>query len=735
MNGITNPPNEYSFGLDFNYALWTPGTRVTLANVPWNNDYRDIVKFANKAALNTYITSLETTGVVINNMSYYKPNQPIRIDVPFNVANRFNYLRASNPIQPITGDITKDFYYFITDVRYIAPNTTEVVVQLDVWQTFGFDITFGNSYIERGHIGIANTKAFNNYGRDYLTIPEGLDIGGEYQMVNKRDRVIMQPDQVNGANTGSNNVLVASTVDLEAEAGTADAPILISAKGSKIMGLPSGATYYVWQNTDSFKSFMDRYSNKPWVTQGIISITVIPEVRRYFDGFAHSATPYTGTGAVQMPNTKPKAITHNMAVDWRDGTFILPYIPARYQHLRKLFTYPYMVIEMTTFTGTPILIKPESWANDDARVIERAGLVPPNQRVTFTPYKYNARPGSPVDNVSNGFEDLPDTDLRGDDWGDFLDIATQVNNFPTVALVNNGAINYMASNSNSIAFQHNSADWSQQRALSGNVASYDNTTAGIEATGALNSIGVNADTLQTNLSNLTAQQNNIASGVGGILGGAGLGGAVGGPAGAGLGAVGGAVSFAGSAISTGINSNAAIGGLAIRGNASRAATAVGQGVASQVRDTNKALGDWAAKGDYSNAIASINAKVQDARLIQPTTSGQVGGESYNFVNDVMRMSIRWKLIDPAAMRAVCEYWLRYGYSVRQFAVIPAALSVMSKFTYWKLAETYITTAPMPEPIKQTIRGIFEKGVTVWSKPEFIGNTDIADNVPLGGFTL
>ena len=61
--------------------------------------------------------------------------------------------------------------------------------------------------------------------------------------------------------------------------------------------------------------------------------------------------------------------------------------------------------------------------------------------------------------------------------------------------------------------------------------------------------------------------------------------------------------------------------------------------------------------------------------------------------------------------------------------------VMTKFTYWKLSETYIKTGPMPEGFKQAIRGIFEKGVTVWADPTYIGTTDLAENKPLEGITL
>ena len=40
-------------------------------------------------------------------------------------------------------------------------------------------------------------------------------------------------------------------------------------------------------------------------------------------------------------------------------------------------------------------------------------------------------------------------------------------------------------------------------------------------------------------------------------------------------------------------------------------------------DTNLATPSNAANGDYANAIAGINARVQDAQTIAPTTSGQV----------------------------------------------------------------------------------------------------------------
>jgi hypothetical protein len=719
MNQITDGPNPTpDFGYGFNYAVWPKDTVVDLVNVPWNNDYRDIVKFNDRAALDTYIDSRAASGIRITKMSYLKPNQPIAIDVPFNVALKYNYLRARNPIQPISGDESRNYYYFVTNVEYVAPNTTRVTLQLDVWQTFGFDATFGNCYIERGHIGIANTKAFDNYGRDNLTIPEGIDIGSEYQVVTKANKSIVARDLP--GQTDYYNVLVVSTTDLQADPGTISAPKLKSAQGGRFAGMPSGASQYLWPNAESFAAWLATMQDASWITAGIVSITIIPPITRY--GIISWAA---GNKPTPVPSYHWLPRVYSMWANWRNSSELNNYIPARYRGLKKLFTFPYMVIELTTFTGTPIMIKPEAWNDANATVVERINPVPPNQRVAISPYHYNSIPGAGADaeevGVPTGGSPV------GDDNGDYLDLATLITNFPTLAIVNNGAVAYLAANANSIAFQHQSADWSQQRALQSNQVSYDQASAGMNLANTLTGIGNNRDATSTSIGNDLTTQKAILGSVMGAAGGAASGGAVG--------AVGGLASGAAGNIGAIMDINANNQQLGNRINSANAANNASVGTQGYVRDTNKNLADFAARGDYENTIAGINAKVRDAQLIQPTTAGQVGGDAMNFVNNNVIVSARFKMIDQAAIRVVGEYWLRYGYAVRKFAKLPASLMVMTKFTYWKLSETYITGANMPESMKQILRGMLEKGVTVWADPDDIGNIDIADNAPLGGITL
>jgi hypothetical protein len=238
-------------------------------------------------------------------------------------------------------------------------------------------------------------------------------------------------------------------------------------------------------------------------------------------------------------------------------------------------------------------------------------------------------------------------------------------------------------------------------------------------------ISTNADRAQTALANQNATNHVGLNAITSI--GTGL-------ANGGVGVAGGLSSAAANAASTSLENANRNSSQALRSSAANAGTGAQNNNSAYLRDTNKSLADFSARGDYQNAIAGIQSKIQDAALTQPTTSGQVGGESINLIHGNVELSIRWKTIDAAAQSSIGEYWLRYGYAVEQFSKIDR-LMVMTKFTYWKLKETYIRTAPMPESYRQAIRGMFEKGVTLWADPDDIGVIDMADNKALDGVTL
>lgn len=714
-----------AFGEEFNYDVWDEETSLTLVNVSWNNDYRDIVKFADQDALDAYISGKPNS--FIDKSSIQRFQEDVYVDIPLNRALRYNYLRASNGTMPVPGDVQRNYYYFITGVQQVAPSNTRLTLQLDVWQTFGQEVTFGSCYIERGHIGIANENSFDNYGRDYLNMPEGLDVGGEYRTVKTAREQIM--GAATAFDSADYSILVCSTVDLTKNPGNDVEPQLWTATGSVVDGIVSGASFYVFPTVTDFRKFLTMYQGVPWVTQGIISVTPIPNVTRYHPGatlrdvapdiiapMPKGLPTVTITPDYKMyayPSGLSQVKDTALAPNWRAALTAL--IPSRYRHLKKFLTFPYSLVEITTWSGKPLIARPESWADDDATIREQAVMLPPGQRIALIPKRYNADPATVNSQASD------------DDRGEYLDFSTAIDRFPSIPVVNNMAISFMASNAAGLPFQFQSAEWGQQRALRGAETGYRQASAGINLGNQLNAIGQQARSQQAINAMSVVQGHSIIGMIGSPL----AGGLAAGPTGALAGSANGLAGLADAGVAgAGITAAADIANTAAQ-NSANAQTKTGE----FVRDTNRDLAQFAARGDYANTIAGINARIQDAQMLQPSTSGQFGGDAMNLAHARVEIALRFKLIDNSTIRTIGNFWLRYGYAINEFVDLSTKpLLVMTKFTYWKLSETYISPAPFPEGFKQIIRGIFEKGVTVWKSADDIGKIDWADNHALDGIT-
>lgn len=709
------PDSPMRAGLDFNVSLWTPNTRVTLCNVSFNSDYRDVMSPRTHSKVDEYLMNTEKTVMTLTNTTYLRQGEPIKLDIPFTQAQKFNYIRVSNGSTPNDSGVT--FYYFITDVVYVAGNTTAFMVQLDIWTTYAHTMRLGNCYIERGHVGIANSKQMDNNGREYLTTPEGLDIGGEYAIARTYQNDI-------GATTQGNSVdvLVTSTISWEESGGTEDAPRIVAAKGSDFEGMPNAAEVYWFPDIDAWHQQLKYLSAVPWVAAGIISVMVVPSLgnpptERINVGF-------NGMVSHRIKGDKGAWATHELwsSDGWREA-LLNQFFPARYRSLKKFLTFPYTMVELTTHTGTPLVLKPESMHGTNIAVREMQHLSLPNPRVSFYPYKYNALK---FDNPNQAGTGGYFADSGVNDNAEFLDMTTGITNMPTFSVLNNGYMQFMANNANSLAYQHASADWSQQKALRSNTLTAAQASAS-NAAGVSNAqAGMANQQYQTDLSN-QSRAAQTALGVGGTL----AGGTMGGPSGLGAAALSSVSQIGGAMISTDVANRALAGNLASQ----RAQLQTNTGLSMYMRDSNKEYADYAANGDYENTIAGINAKIQDAKMIQPTTAGQVGGDAFLLAVHKWEIAAKIKTLMPNQRAMLGEFWLRYGYAINRFYVPPTNLMVMSKFTYWKMKEVYIRSAAIPEAYKQALRGILEKGVTVWEDPDDIGMIDIADNTAKGGITL
>jgi hypothetical protein len=76
----------------------------------------------------------------------------------------------------------KWFYAFITQYDFVSPKVTRITYQIDVYQTWLFDMTWQSTYVEREH-----SKRFNNDGTPVInTIDEGLAYGSDYIITSVR---------------------------------------------------------------------------------------------------------------------------------------------------------------------------------------------------------------------------------------------------------------------------------------------------------------------------------------------------------------------------------------------------------------------------------------------------------------------------------------------------------------------------------------------------------------------
>ena len=146
--------------------LITPNSDIVLCkNVPLDASYDHTVKFASKAAQLAYFYS--KAYKVIHSNSYQRAmKNRLRIECTMEEAVQCNYLYFNN-----LSFENKTFYAFITGWEYINNVTTEITYELDVFQSFWFDIDIKASFVEREH-SLTDVAGAN-------TVPETLE-QGEY---------------------------------------------------------------------------------------------------------------------------------------------------------------------------------------------------------------------------------------------------------------------------------------------------------------------------------------------------------------------------------------------------------------------------------------------------------------------------------------------------------------------------------------------------------------------------
>ena len=705
---------------------WPVGTNLKLMNVPWDESYRDVVAWESAVTRDAWFDAQASETWVSNKFNYLWPNQPIAVPVPYSAAYRYNYVAVTNPLQPVDDEgAQRTYYYFITAVDYLSPQASNLTVQLDVMTTYCASIEFGRAFVERGHIAMANENARGTlrgrWLRDYLDLPEGLDTGSEYVIKRRVFRPLFKEGTADAPKRPS--IIVVSTAVLTADPGTVSKPNLMSAGGCIADGIPSGCNVYVLEDA-SFVDFMSTSSKYSWVSQCIVAIYTFP-----------SEFISTGLSTVKLFGTIEAKTFANESYYPQDGNVITTDLFGPFeQDLAKLNIYPYSYVSVEYFGGNSLLLKPQLFNDNLLQLSALAVALAPFARLGVYPVNYNCDTlGSSEFQFSTFYDDEWHTGEVP--WADFIDTALWITDFPQFSLVNNAAVAQLASQANTLRYSYESAGWGLERGMTGANAAYVNAMRGIrgqrEAFNA-SPAGFFANTATSSWSAPIVELPSSASFVG--MGGDMVTRALGGTPSGWL-----------SSPSIADAVNVATQGASVSGwnaaNIMENATGVGSrraqwGAASDIAENNYKLAEIVNQGDYENAIKAIDAKVQDMQLTPPSQVGQMGGNGLNMKYGLFGICVTWHTITGASKETVSDYFRRYGYAVRRWLPLGTLrhLLCMSKFAYWKVQETVLTAADANESERQTIRGVLEKGVTLWDAPESIGTTDLSDNSPRDGYS-
>lgn len=150
-----------------------PETEVRLlSNVPLSNDYEHQMTFGSVADQTSYFLDKSTHN--FQDFTYQREQVAVLVPKGYDSLYNCNYLMYKN-----SNYSNKWFYAFITRKEYVNPNNTRVFFEIDVYQTWQFDMQFKPSFVVREH-----RKRWNSDGSPVLhTVDEGLDYGSEYETV------------------------------------------------------------------------------------------------------------------------------------------------------------------------------------------------------------------------------------------------------------------------------------------------------------------------------------------------------------------------------------------------------------------------------------------------------------------------------------------------------------------------------------------------------------------------
>ena len=372
-NGFPNADNVnvYDYQNDIDYGRYDYSQMIIqVCSVPWDqgeahigqrtiSGLGNVVHFGSAAKRDAWFDAIPDTECFRWETKFKELHSDLtlRVPLPFDIASNYNYVRVTyslfanddSPLQYESENGMRKWFYFIREARFIAPNTTELLLLDDAWQTWIYSMGITNMILERGHAPMFATKAdaylANPIANCSNLLSEDINYG-ELQKVTKA--------QATALNAGVMYAVVAMSGDPKGSWGAkysnswqTPAPSHVDIAGAPALELVAMAA-------GDLNTFLDNVTaNMPQLKQTIQCVFFCAkELLSVGTGFA-----FAGVTCYQVAgyNRVSKQIFTRSKADWGYG--------AHYKNLAKLYTYPYSALEITDEKGNSELVRIEDTSN------------------------------------------------------------------------------------------------------------------------------------------------------------------------------------------------------------------------------------------------------------------------------------------------------------------------------------------------------------------------------------
>lgn len=783
-SGFPNVGNVdvYKYDNALDYARFKPNVRLKMCNVPWCGDYENVVKFADDTARDAWFDSLEGDVINLETMFNVKPDGSAKVPVPVTSAQGYNYLVAdlprmtsdTQPLEYADGARKQRFFYFIQDAQQLSPNTTRLVLSLDMWTTYINDMQFDYILLERGHAPVAasNVDKYLGNPRDNSTylLTADVNTGGEPYIERAR--------AVKNYSAESQRACIVTSCDLLGNLGNASAPRVPVVSEELVSGVLAARVYSVAiGDLVGFLRAMEK--NAPWVKQTIQGIFFAPTdlIIQYWD-FTIWGFNVSVLGASQRVDKFIKPVASD---------FIYP---ARAAKFAKLYTYPYAAIRVSDETGASSIVRVEDLGSSGIEVASALNLVMPyitidarllgiagaTDTLTFQTaegrsYSYGGAWGDYLKRWNVPIMTVTQSAASRADYSTVYERAhakLAADNALASSLASNATANTNANNSaqntvdvNAINVSANTAitENSNAAALKGATAANNKLKADCDSDNATSTAitGVNNDVIAITTANNNAASigRNIGSVIAASFSGSGIGAISTGVAGIADTAVSFPSANAAAAISQssnanaaaiaqtnalektlhavqytaasyGVQSSAATNATNIRNNASTSCAASNASLTRTNAANTKATADANAQRTHATAIDAIQARLNQAGVAAPAVFG-AGANGQGCATAPRALFAQVITQRECDIMNAASAFARYGYTLmREWDM--RDMQVMKHFTYWKCTEVWCSgNGNALEDAQNTVKDILMRGVTVWDTPEDIGRVSIYDN--------